>query len=44
MRTVGNMIQDMMSAFTVFVFAAGWIDFGQGHDLTWWALIQAMGG
>lgn len=38
-------LQVMNEALTyaiVIVFAIGWMDFGQGKDLTWWKLIQTL--
>jgi|TARA_B100001094_G_scaffold230883_1_gene225551 hypothetical protein len=38
-------LQVMNEAVTyavVIVFALGWMDFGQGKDLTWWKLIQVL--
>jgi len=36
-------ISEIITAFIVLLFAIGWMDFGQGPDLTWWKLIQILG-
>tara|TARA_Y100000114_G_C11521932_1_gene213939 strand:+ start:353 stop:472 length:120 start_codon:yes stop_codon:yes gene_type:complete len=37
------MINDILTSVFLFIFALGWIDFGQGSEYTWWALIQYAG-
>ena len=36
-------ILDVLSLAFIAVFVAGWVNFGQGADLTWWKLIQVLG-
>ena len=36
-------ISEAVTYAVVIVFAIGWMDFGQGKDLTWWNLIQYVG-
>lgn len=36
-------ISEIVTAFVVLIFALGWMDFGQGPDLTWWKVIQLLG-
>ena len=34
---------EIITAFAMLIFALGWMDFGQGPDLTWWTVIQLLG-
>ena len=42
--TTAEKIQEGLLYVLVAVFDIGWMDFGQGKDLTWWSLIQYMAG
>jgi hypothetical protein len=39
---VKTLLDEFVTYVCVGCFAAGWIDFGQGADLTWWALIRSV--
>ncbi len=34
---------DFFGYIVLAIFVMGWMDFGQGKDLTWWKLIHVMG-
>lgn len=34
---------EIVTAIAMLIFALGWMDFGQGPDLTWWKVIQLLG-
>jgi hypothetical protein len=41
--TKAEKISEGIGYVFIVVFAMGWIDFGQGPDLTWWKLIHFLG-
>ncbi len=35
-------ISEFFGYLFIIIFALGWMDFGQGPDLTWWKLVHWM--
>jgi hypothetical protein len=41
--TKKELVSEFIGYGLLIVFTIGWMDFGQGPDLTWWKLIHVMG-